>query len=68
MNHDTNSYYWWTFSKELRERLCYQARINYDNSDKRWMDLTEKHRTRIAPRLMLEIDAYEGFNTKGEQK
>jgi hypothetical protein len=64
LNSDIVASYWWSFTKELRERLCYQSRIGYDKASYRWMDLTEEERSRLAPRVQLEIDAYEGFELK----
>ena len=61
-NNEILATYWWHFSKELRERLCYSARVDYKYANKRWIKLSEDKTTRLAPRVQLEIHAYQGFS------
>jgi len=64
INSEIVASYWWSFPKTLRERLCYQAGIDYAYSARRWMEISEDARLRLAPRVQLDIDAYEGFDLK----
>ena len=64
INSDIVASYWWSFPKSLRERLCYQTQLDWRYASYRWMDLPEEERLKLAPRVQLEIDAYEGFDLK----